>query len=211
MQASIELQRRKEKANLQKAGGKLIEAITHLRSQPRTLALEQTLLPSLAWTMIQLGMAKQCRQALVALPAKQGRQKKRNAPALVALSLCDVALGKKVGKAVARDLDSMGLNYWNKRLMAMRLEKDGRLKMARSLLQGASFNTKDPSLVFDIAKLEIQLGNQKEIMRSLRELEHKLWTPRMDNPRVSPLLSPKRSYILYKIQRLDSLSSAKKD
>ncbi len=211
MQASLLLQKGRERGSLKKAGGKLLEAITQLRSQPRTLVTEQTLLPSLAWTMIQMGMAKPCRSALAALPARSGRKKKRNAPALVALSLCDVALGKRVGKAVAQDLDSMGLSFWNQRLLAMRLEKDGRLQMALSLLQEIARRTKDPSLIFDIVRIEVQLGNHQEIMSSLRDLERKLWTPRMDKPRVSPLLSPKRSYILFKITQMGSLPSAKKD
>ncbi|GEM_PF-2820143 len=211
MQASLWIQKGNENGSLQRAGGKLLEAITLLRSQPRTLITEQTLLPGLAWTMSQLGMAQQCRNALAALPAKTGRQKKRNAPALVALSLCDVALGKKVGKAVARDLESMGLDVWNKRLLALRLEKDGRLRMGLSLLQDIAKNTQDPSLVFDMTRIEIQLGNQQAIMGSLRDLERKLWTPRMDKPRVSPLLSPKRSYILFKISHMGMLPSVKKD
>ncbi|HHI79510.1 MAG TPA: hypothetical protein ENK02_05985 [Planctomycetes bacterium] len=214
MQASLwiqkALQEGEQNKSLNRAGRRLLEAVTQLRSQPRNLVNEQTLLPGLAWTMIQMGMAKSCRQALATLPANPGRQKKRNAPALVALSLCDVAQGKTVGKAVARDLDSMGLGFWNKRLLALRLEKEGRFQMALSLLRDISGNTKDPSLIYDIIKIQKQLGNLQEFMPSLGDLEKKLWTPRMDKPRLSPLLSPKRSFILFKIAQMRGTASVKK-
>ena len=199
MRAAHELLRNDD----QRAARYLLEQLDRLRSAPQLRGPEAAAMLDACWVLARIDQVEAGQKALAALRGS-GFEALVRPTGMVASAVLRLGAGQGVEEARLRHITNAGLERWRKRIEARIALVRGRPERALLLLRHASKDSKDPSILLELAEAERSAGRLGEALRIARELGKRLSRPRLTEPALHALVRPKLALVQREAKRLQN-------